>query len=129
MNTGLGALLGFAINLIALVSYWGFVRSGAKGFRRFIAFWIGMPLTLFMKLFLRPDPDLVLERRLRESLPTPEQDIGVPEYVRQEIRAIRERRLGDAGTGDDIGEEVRGPGPANEPRPPSGRGADRDPSP
>lgn len=116
MNTGLGALLGFAINLIALVSYWGFVRSGARGFRRFVAFWIGMPLTLFMKLFLRPDPDLVLERKLAESLPAPEQDIGVPEYVRQEIRTIRERRLGSAG-------------PADEPRPPGGGEVDRDHSP
>lgn len=117
MNTGLGALLGLAINLIALVSYWGFVRSGAKGFRRFIAFWIGMPLTLFMKLFLRPDPDLVLERRLAESLPAPEQDIGVPEYVRQEIRAIRERRLGGAGEGGevaDVGGDPAADGPGED---------------
>ncbi len=106
MDSGLGALLGFAINLIALVSYWGFVRSGARGFRRFLAFWIGMPLTLFMKLFLRPDPDLVLERRLVESLPPPEEDIGVPEYVREEVRAIRQRRLGSsAEEGDPPDEE------------------------
>jgi hypothetical protein len=96
MDTGLGALLGFAINLIALVSYWGFVRSDSRGFRRFLAFWIGMPLTFFMKLFLRPDPDLVLERKLAEALPPPEEDIGVPEYVREEVRAIRQRRLGNS---------------------------------
>ena len=108
MNTGLGALLGFAINVIALVSYWGFVRSGARGFRRFVAFWIGMPWTLFMKLFLRPDPDLVLERKLAESLPPPEQDIGVPEYVREEVRAIRRRRLGDGSDGEEAPQ--RGPG-------------------
>ena len=105
MDSGLGALLGFAINVIALVSYWGFVRSGAKGFRRFLAFWIGMPLTFFMKLFLRPDPDLVLERKLVESLPPPEQDVGVPEYVREEVRAIRQRRLGPSAEEGDAPED------------------------
>jgi hypothetical protein len=102
MDWGIRALLGFAINLIALVSYWGFARSGAKGFRRLVAFWIGMPITLILKLVLRPDPDLVLERELQGTLPPPEADIGVPEYVRQEIRAIRERRLRD-GENDESG--------------------------
>jgi hypothetical protein len=97
MDWGIRALLGFAINLIALISYWGFARSGAKGFRRLVAFWIGMPITLILKLVLRPDPDLVLERELQGTLPPPEADIGVPEYVRQEIRAIRERRLQEGG--------------------------------
>ena len=93
MDWFIPSLLGFAINLIAILSYLEFARSGAKGFKRFLAFWIGMPLTLLMKLVVRPDPDLVMERKLTESLPDPEGDIGVPEYVRKEIRAIRQKRL------------------------------------
>jgi hypothetical protein len=115
MDWGIRALLGFAINLIALISYWGFARSGAKGFRRLVAFWIGMPITLILKLVLRPDPDLVLERELQGTLPPPEADIGVPEYVRQEIRAIRERRLqeggGDEADGGPSSEGDEGPAP------------------
>ena len=93
MDWFIPSLHGFAINLIAIISYLDFARSGAKGFKRLLAFWIGMPLTLLMKLVVRPDPDLVLERKLSESLPDPEGDIGVPEYVRKEIRAIRQKRL------------------------------------
>jgi len=87
------SVVGLVVNIVAIVVYLELARSGRRGFRRLLAFWIGFPMTFFVKLFVRPDPDLVVERRLNALLPPEEEDVGVPEYVRKEIRAIREDRL------------------------------------
>jgi hypothetical protein len=81
------------VNLIAIAVYFDLARSDRRGFKRLLAFWIGFPMTFFVKLFVPPDPDLVMERRLDAMLPSEEADIGVPEYVREEIRAIRQERI------------------------------------
>jgi hypothetical protein len=90
----LGQILATLVNIIAIVTYLDFARSDRKGFMRFLAFWLGFPVTFFLKVFVNPDPVLVAERKLAARLPPAELDVGVPEYVRKEIRAIREARLG-----------------------------------
>ena len=98
-DAGIAQIVGLLVNIVAIITYLDFTRSGRRGFMRFMAFWIGFPLTFCVKLFVGVDPALVAERKLEAQLPPEEEDVGVPEYVREEVRAIRQERLGE-GSGE-----------------------------
>jgi hypothetical protein len=105
-------IVAFIVNVTAILAYFDFARSGTKGFLRFVAFWLGFPLTFFLKMVVKPDPDLVLERRMNQKLGPEATDIGVPEYVREQIREARRERLGAGGEpDDDRGRDDAGPAP------------------
>ena len=43
----LEGILGSLVWLMANVAYGSYVRDGERGFKRFAAFWLGFPLTIF----------------------------------------------------------------------------------
>lgn len=80
----LESVVSFIVWLVANVVYLDMKRSGARGIRRFFAFWLGSPTTWITLLFVREGSALRLE-------PPPDDE----EALLAEIRRDRRLRGGD----------------------------------
>jgi len=83
-------LIGLIVWLVANAVYLNSVRKGTRGFRRFLAFWMGLPATFFTLL-------LVTEGSQPALAPPPDDEEGLLE----EIRRNRGLAPGDEGDGTD----------------------------
>ena len=82
-------VVGFIVWLVANVVYLDMVRTGTRGFRRFLAFWFGTPSTFLTLIFVREGTHRAVE-------PPPDDEVALLEEVR------RDRRRREIGAGDAV---------------------------
>ncbi len=86
----LESLVGFLVWLVANLVYLDRKRSGRRGLRRLLAFWLGIPTTWLTLLFVREGSTLLVE-------PPPDDE----EALLAEVRRDRRLRGGPAPTEPD----------------------------
>ena len=96
MDILVGQLVGLFVWLVANAVYVTSRRQGTGGFRRFLAFWMGLPVTFFVMLLVPEGSQPALE-------PPPDDDDALLAEVRRD-RALRPGESGD-GTESDTSEE------------------------
>ena len=80
----LEGILGSLVWLMANVAYGSYVRDGERGFKRFAAFWLGFPLTIFFA-------DVI--PRTRRITKSKRDEFEEERELLMEIRRDRARRL------------------------------------
>ncbi len=104
----IGELAGTVVWIMANVMYVQYRRDGLRGFRRFAAFWLGFPITLFSALAMskvlgisEPPPERRRQRR-RQRLKEAREDEEAERELLAEIRRDRAARRLASGDTDDI---------------------------
>jgi hypothetical protein len=99
-DSGLGELVGTIVWLMANVMYVQYRKDDLRGFKRFAAFWLGFPFTIFSAFGVR-GPTAERRRQLAQEA---RDDSEIEAELLADIRRDRESR--ELETGDESGSEI-----------------------